>query len=92
MMKTLGEYVILDVRTLQEFYEKRIEGALLIPHTEVEKRAEAELPDKDTVIFVYCHAGIRSKYAAKILADKGYTKVFDMGAITSWSYETVSGT
>lgn len=80
-------YLILDVRAQEEYDEGHIPGAVVIPHTEVEVRAEAELPDKEQVILVYCRSGRRSKLAAQALADLGYTNVKEFGGILDWPYE-----
>lgn len=86
-----SEFILLDVRTAEEFAEKHIEGALLIPDYELAKRAEAELPDKKQVILVYCRSGRRSEAAAKQLVALGYNHVYDFGGIIDWPYGTVSG-
>lgn len=80
-------YLILDVRTQEEYDEGHIPGAVVIPHTEVEARAEGELLDKEQVILVYCRSGRRSKLAAQSLADLGYTNVKEFGGIIDWPYE-----
>ena len=84
-------FILLDVRTEEEFIEHRIDGAILIPHTEIGERASAELPDKDALILIYCLRGIRSEAAARELVDIGYTNVYDFGAINDWHFGTVSG-
>ena len=84
-------FIVLDVRTDAEFREYRIDGAVLIPHFEIKERAPNELPDKDTLILIYCLRGARSYEAAKELVNMGYTKVYDFGGIADWVYETVSG-
>jgi len=90
-MMAAGEpYVLLDTRTDEEFSEMRIEGALLIPEYEIKERAEAELPDKQALILVYCRSGRRSAIAAYALVDMGYVNVYDFGGIIDWPYDTVS--
>lgn len=84
-------YVLLDVRTELEHKEKRIPGSILIPDYELAERAEAELPDKRQVIFVYCRSGRRSEAAAKKLVELGYNHVYDIGGIIDWPYETMQG-
>lgn len=84
-------YILLDVRTEQEYKEKRIPGSMLIPDYELAERAEAELPDKRQVIFVYCRSGQRSEAAAKELVAMGYNHVYDIGGIIDWPYETTQG-
>lgn len=82
-------FVLLDVRTVEEYAEVHIEGAILIPDYELAERADAEL-EKGTTILVYCRSGGRSAGAAQTLADMGYEHVYDMGGILSWPYEVVS--
>ena len=81
------EHIILDTREQDEFDEGHIPGAILIPYTEIENKAEAMLPDKDKLILVYCRSGRRSKIAAESLSKLGYTNVKEFGGIIDWTYE-----
>ena len=83
-------YVILDVRTPEEFAERHIEGAILIPDYEIREKAESILTDKDQMILVYCRSGRRSKNAANELATLGYTNIKEFGGINDWKYGTVT--
>jgi rhodanese-related sulfurtransferase len=83
-----GEYILLDVRTQEEYDEKHIAGAKLLPYDEISDKAETELPDKDAPILLYCRTGRRSKTAAETLIGLGYTNVLDFGGIVDWPYET----
>lgn len=85
------DVIILDVRTAEEFAEVHIEGALLIPDTELAALAPEKLPNKDQTILVYCRSGRRSEASARALVNMGYTEVYDFGGIVDWPYETVSG-
>lgn len=87
-MESETGYIILDVRTKEEFDAGHIPGAVLIPDYEIEQRAESELTDKNQLILVYCRSGRRSKLAAQALADMGYTNVVEFGGIIDWEYET----
>ena len=87
IMDTEEGYIILDVRTQEEYDEGHIPGAILIPNTEIEKRAEEELTDKDQLILVYCRSGRRSKLAAEALVELGYTNIREFGGIIDWPYE-----
>ncbi len=89
IMDTQGGYVILDVRTQEEFDEAHIEGAILIPDYEIADKAESILKDKNQLILVYCRSGRRSKLAAEELVKLGYTNVKEFGGIIDWPYETV---
>ena len=82
-------YVILDVRTQEEFDEAHIDGAILIPDYEIADKAEGVLKDKGQLILVYCRSGRRSKLAAAELVKLGYTNVKEFGGIIDWPYETV---
>lgn len=88
LMDTQQDYIILDVRTQTEFDEKHIPGAILIPHDEIEERADKELTDKDQLILVYCRSGNRSKKASEVLEKLGYTYIREFGGINDWPYET----
>lgn len=88
IMDSETEYLILDVRTQAEYDEGHIPGAVLIPNTEIEARAEAELPDKDQMLLVYCRSGNRSKKAVDILVKLGYTNIREFGGILDWPFET----
>ena len=80
-------YIILDVRTQAEYDEKHIPGAIVIPHDEIEEKAEQLLPDKDQLLLVYCRSGRRSKLAAEALVKLGYTNIKEFGGIINWPYE-----
>ena len=88
IMDTESGYVILDVRTHDEYMDGHIPGAVLIPDYDIVRRAESELPDKEQLILVYCRSGRRSKLAAEALAELGYTNVMEFGGINDWPYET----
>ena len=60
----------------------------MIPHTEIEMRAEEELTDKDQLILVYCRSGRRSKIAVEALVELGYTNIMEFGGIIDWPYKT----
>lgn len=90
MMDDGEAWILLDVRTQEEYSDRRIDGARLIPDYEIKGRAEAELPDKNARILVYCRSGRRSAQAAKDLAEMGYTKVYDFGGIIDWPYGMIS--
>lgn len=87
LMDTEKGYVIIDARTESEFSEGHIPNAILIPEYEISARAENEIPDKDTLILVYCRSGRRSKIAADALIKLGYTNVKEFGGIITWKYE-----
>ena len=89
IMDTEKDYVILDVRTAEEFAEGHIEGAVLLDYEDVKSKAHVVLPDKDALILVYCRSGRRSKIASEELVKLGYTNVKEFGGIIDWPYEIV---
>ena len=88
IMDTEEGYIILDVREQDEYDAGHIPGAILIPYTQIEEKANDMLPDKDQLILVYCRSGRRSKIAAEALAELGYTNIKEFGGIIDWPYET----
>ena len=78
--------VLLDVRTPQEYAEGHIPGSINIPLQSIDE-AEAELENKDTELFVYCHSGARSSQAVALLEEMGYTKVNNIGGIAGYKGE-----
>ncbi|MBO5868692.1 MAG: rhodanese-like domain-containing protein [Oscillospiraceae bacterium] len=87
LLDTAENFVLLDVRTREEYEDAHIPGAILIPVDEVEERAARELPDKNQLILVYCRSGNRSKTASQVLANMGYTNVQEFGGINDWPYD-----
>ena len=88
IMDTEEGYIILDVRTQEEYDEGHIPGATQISHEEIAEKAEEVLTDKDQLILVYCRSGRRSKIAAEALVELGYTNIKEFGGIIDWPYET----
>ena len=88
IMDSEHNYIILDVRTVEEFAEGHIAGAILIPDYEIKEKAESILTDKDQQILVYCRSGRRSKNAASQLVELGYSNVKEFGGIIDWPYGT----
>ena len=91
MMEEESGYIILDVRTAQEYSEKHIPGAINIPNETIGTEDIPELPDKEQLILVYCRSGNRSKQASEKLVKLGYTNIVEFGGINDWTGETVSG-
>ena len=76
--------VLLDVRGQDEYAEYgHIEGSFNLPIQDL-PRVTAFFPDKDTVIFVHCLSGARSRTACKALQRWGYTNITDIGGILDY--------
>ena len=91
MMSWETNYIILDVRTPEEYRDGHIPGAINIPNEDIGTKEPSELPDKDQLILVYCRSGNRSKQASRKLAELGYTNIVEFGGIIDWPGKTVSG-
>jgi rhodanese-related sulfurtransferase len=89
-MMDAGDVIIVDVRTESEYSEKHIPNAINIPVESITTEKLAQLPDLEATILVYCRTGIRAATASKKLSDMGYTKIYDMGGIVDWPYDTVT--
>jgi rhodanese-related sulfurtransferase len=90
IMEDENDYIILDVRTPDEFADKHIPDAINIPNEAIGTEEIPELPDKEHLILVYCRSGNRSKQASEKLAALGYTNIVEFGGIIDWPGETVS--
>ncbi len=77
--------ILVDVRTKEEYDEKHIDGAVLLPVDEIEDEKVKEIVNsKDDFIIVYCKSGVRSSEAASKLNDLGYNNVYNLGAMSNW--------
>jgi len=92
MMDTEAGFIIVDVRTEEEFASGHIPNAIVIPDFDVARLAPIELPDRDQMLLVYCRSGRRSKNAASVLVSLGYTNVYEFGGILTWPYEITEPT
>ena len=90
MMESESNYIILDVRTFEEYNERHIPGAICVPNESIGTEPIEELEQKDQLILVYCRSGRRSKEAAEKLAAMGYSNIYEFGGILDWTGETVS--
>jgi phage shock protein E len=82
-------YLLVDVRTPQEFATGFIPTAVNIPVDEIAGRPPTK--DKGALVVVYCRSGRRSAQAKSILEGMGYTGVVDFGGISRWT-GTLAGT
>src|SRR3954466_14211087 len=77
--------VLIDVREKDEWTEGYIPGAHWISRGFLEQRIEDQVPERSSEIVLYCAGGTRSAYAAKTLAELGYTNVKSMsGGFSAW--------
>lgn len=76
---------LIDVRENDEWQAMRIPGTLHIPKDKITIDIENKVPDRDHPVYLHCHGGVRSLYAAHCLLDMGYKEVYSInGGIAEW--------
>lgn len=90
LMESETGYIILDVRTAEEYAQGHIPEAVNVPVETIGDEEIGALPDKNQLILVYCRSGNRSKTAAAKLVKKGYTNIVEFGGINTWTGEIVA--
>jgi len=82
------DHVLLDVRSPAEHATAWIDGDVHIPLQELPRRVAELEASKDKTIITYCHHGLRSLQAARLLANHGFKDVRSLaGGIDRWSLE-----
>ena len=81
---TTDDAVLLDVRTPDEYRQGHIPGSKNVPLQSISKVA-GMIDNKSTTIFVHCLSGARSRQAAAILKQMGYTNVKNIGGISAYA-------
>ena len=79
-----ADAVLLDVRTPQEYREGHIPGSQNVPLQQLDN-VEEVTENKDTLLYVYCRSGARSRQAVSLLKHMGYTNVHNIGGIAAYS-------
>lgn len=81
-------FLLLDCRERDEFETVHLDGARLIPMSELQQRVDEIGSDRETEVVVYCHHGGRSLQVARWLTRQGFTDVKSMaGGIDQWAVE-----
>ena len=79
------KFVLLDVRTPEEFKAGHLPKAVNIPRGTLEFMIGKHYPQKDLEIVVYCRTDARAALSAKTLSEMGYTNVKNLkGAFKAW--------
>ncbi len=89
LAETLEPYVLVDVRTPDEYMSGHIPTAINIPYDKIAARLPTT--DASALVIVYCASGGRAALATKTLRGLGYTRVVDFGAIGRWEGQTRQG-
>ena len=79
------KYVLVDVRTVEEFTDGHIEGALNIDYFSATFSDEISKLGLEKSALVYCRSGNRSGKAMKIMKELGFKEVYNLeGGIKGW--------
>lgn len=82
-----GQGLILDVRTAEEYAEGHIEGALNMDFHSTSFTSDLDTLDKSVPVYVYCHGGGRSGQTKNMLAEKGFSAVYNLqDGFGKWPY------
>lgn len=80
----LSDYILIDVRELDEYNDGHLPNAILIPYHLIEYRIDELNQYKNKNIVLYCQSGRRSSIALSILNKYGFNNVYDLGSITNF--------
>ena len=87
IMNENENYIILDVRTIEEYNDGHIPSAICIPNETIDENVVNKLSNKEQLILIYCRSGNRSKQATIKLKDLGYLNLIEFGGIIDWPGE-----
>ncbi|MBO4400917.1 MAG: rhodanese-like domain-containing protein [Selenomonadaceae bacterium] len=90
IMATEKNFLIVDVRTQEEYNKRHIPNAILVPIEDIRADKLNALPDKNQTLLLYCWTGRRAEDAAEILVKHGYKKVYEFGGLVDWKGKTES--
>jgi len=86
--KNEANFVVLDVRTPQEFFGERLENAVNLDYYGLNFRESLSQLDKDKIYLVYCRTGRRSSLALMIMEELGFKEAYNvLGGIVQWKTE-----
>ncbi len=76
------EFMLIDVRTPQEYQGGNIKGAVNLPLDNITRDISQTASDKSQKLLLYCRSGARSGMAVRLLKKQGYTNVFNLGSFS----------
>jgi rhodanese-related sulfurtransferase len=85
-----GAYIV-DVRSYEDYSQLRIKGSIHIPLDKLEVELERLIPDRSSKIIFYCAKGVKSQTALEKALLMGYDRVYNLGGIDDWPYDTETG-
>ncbi len=78
-------FVVLDVRSPEEFSQGHIQGAINVSHDQIEQHLNQLSQYKDTLVVVHCRSGRRAQVAEAVLTKQGFSKLHHLaGDYNAW--------
>lgn len=77
----LADALLIDVRSPEEYAQRHLPGATLLPLDRIGSEIQQLAPDKDTPIQLYCRTGNRSAMALQQLQQLGYRQISNLGSL-----------
>jgi len=74
--------LIIDVRSAVEYAAGHLPKVIHMPLDQIEAGIPNRVPNKDTVLLLYCQSGMRSGAAKRKLKALGYMHAFNLGSLT----------
>jgi rhodanese-related sulfurtransferase len=88
MLDESQDILLLDCREADEHAKAHIDGAKLLPMSELAGRLHEIAADRERNVVVHCHHGGRSLRVARFLREQGFTRAQSMaGGIDQWAVE-----
>lgn len=85
-----GKYVIVDVRSAEEYAAGHIKDAKNIPLDDIKNDTSVLDADKDKKIVLYCNSGKKSGEAQDALLAAGFTDVVNADGVKDYQYDLVT--
>ncbi|OUT13842.1 hypothetical protein B9N63_05180 [Campylobacter concisus] len=87
--KKKEDYLVIDVRKVDEYNAGYLKHAISIPLEEIEARLDEINGYKDKNVVLYCNSGNRSSKALDILKAKGFNKLSNAEGVKEFNYDLV---
>jgi len=82
-----SDFLIIDVRTSEEFTNGHIGGAINIDYYQQIFEGEIGKLDKGKTYLIYCRSGHRSREAVDIMEELGFRKIYNLSdGIVAWNF------
>ena len=79
------DFIIIDVRTPEEYTGGHIENVLNIDFNSADFIEQVDKLNRNVTYIVYCHSGNRSAAASNVMAKLGFKDIYNMtGGISAW--------